>query len=80
MSEKPEPVECSKYTLDGNQVCSVVYFRPSEGIATLTVASAVGDHIYILGYNALPDNFDKDLPIAEHMINSFKFGPEAANP
>jgi hypothetical protein len=85
MNNKPniqinESVECSKYTLDGNQACSIVYFRPNENIASLTLVSAIGEDLYVLGYNAPPDNFDNSLPIAEHMINSFKFGPEAANP
>jgi hypothetical protein len=83
MNNKPniqinESVECSKYTLDGNQACSVVYFRTGENIASLTLVTAIGEDVYVVGYNALPDDFDKNLPIVEHMINSFKFGPEAA--
>lgn len=71
-----EPVECSKYTLDGNQACSVIGLGPI--VAKLQIISAIGDHVYIFTYDTFPDNFDKNLPIAEHMINSFKFGPEAA--
>jgi hypothetical protein len=75
-----EPVECSKYTLDGNQACSVIY---SHAIfATLTIMSEQGDHLYMFTYQTTKNSpsFDKYLPIAEHMINSFKFGSEAANP
>lgn len=37
----------------------------------------MGDNIYVFIYSTSKDNFDKSLPIAEHMIKSFKFGPEA---
>jgi hypothetical protein len=30
-------------------------------------------------YSTSKDNFDKSLPIAEHMIKSFKFGPQASS-
>jgi hypothetical protein len=71
-----EPVECSKYKMDGHQVCSVVDSSSSYGF--LNIVSQIGDRTYLLIYGATHDNFDKNLPIAQHMINSFKFGPEAA--
>jgi PsbP-like protein len=79
-----EPVECSKYTLDGNQACSVIYLKSSTfstelGNPLLQIISGIGDHIYIFTYGTSKDNFDKSLPIAEHMIKSFKFGPQASS-
>jgi len=79
-----EPVDCSKYTLDGNEACGVIYIKRSAFSTqlespTLQIISAIGDHIYIFTYFTSKDNFDKSLPIAEHMIKSFKFGPQASS-
>ena len=80
-----EPVECSKYTVDRNQACSVIYTKGSTfsadlGNPYLQIISAIGDNIYVFINGTSKDNFDKSLPIAQHMIKSFKFGPEAADP
>lgn len=69
-----EPVKCSKYTLDGNKACSVVYSQSLNKIATLKIISGTGDNVYSFEYATSEDNFDKNLPIAKHMIKSFKFG------
>lgn len=79
-----EPVECSKYTVDRNQACSVIYtkgstFSTDQGNPFLQIISAIGDNIYVFIYSNSKDNFDKSLPIAEHMIKSFKFGPQASS-
>jgi|SRR6478672_11043978 len=74
-------IDCIKYKLSGHNACSIIYTKPlvltsdnSIKIAILKVATIVKGSLYIIEYYALPDNFDRDLPIVEKMLSSFKTG------
>lgn len=74
-----QDIECQKYVMDGNQACSIIYSRTGDYISNIKmgvmqVASVIGGDMYIIEYDTFPDNFDKDLPIVEQMISSFKAG------
>jgi hypothetical protein len=71
-----EDLECSKYMLGGHKACSFIYsVGIAEGqIGTMHVATQVNGTLYSIAFHSSPDAFEKNLPIVEKMINSFKIG------
>ena len=71
-----EGPDCEKYTLSDNKACSIIYkrFFPSttDDNGVMQVISIINGKMYLISYSTLPFIFDKNLPIAEHMINSFR--------
>lgn len=69
-------IECSLYTLNGLEACSVIYEArgPEEGnYAGLSVDALAPDGTeYTVFYTASFDVFEHFLPVAENMIKSFQ--------
>jgi len=74
--EIERPIECSRYTLNGLQACSVIYeiSGPDIGdLATMVVDSLATDGTeYELYYKSDFDSFEHFLPTVESMIKSFQ--------
>jgi hypothetical protein len=76
--ELNEGPNCDKYTTaDGNQACYLIYTRTSSYLTSIkfaveVVGVKVGSDIYLISYTTFPDFFDKNLPIADQMISSFR--------
>jgi hypothetical protein len=73
-----QPVECGKYTLKGEQACSIIStYKQTELPGNPTVKEMDVLSIdefgvqYILIYGASKNLFDDFLPVAEEMIKSF---------
>jgi hypothetical protein len=70
-------IECSTYTLAGNQACSIVYKRTMDYLsdldfAVMQVATVEGNNAYMLTYMGSVNDFDPNLPIANETIASFQ--------
>jgi hypothetical protein len=73
--EIERPLECSRYTLNGLQACSVIYEirGPDGSFAALIVDSlAANGTEFEAYYRAAFDSFEHFLTTAEYMIESFR--------
>jgi hypothetical protein len=73
--EIERPLECTRYTLNGLQACSVIYelTGPDGSFAALAVDSvATNGTEYEAYYKASFDSFEHFLPTVENMIESFQ--------
>jgi hypothetical protein len=77
--ELNEGPTCNKLTAaDGSQECYIIYTRTPSYLSSLlklaieTAGVKSGEDMYLIGYTSLPNTFDKNLPIAEQMMTSFK--------
>jgi hypothetical protein len=70
-------MECNKYKVEGSKACSYVIglrsglpnnVLPNNVMQVLTIA---GEKAFVFTYSSLPENFDKDLPVLEKMLQSF---------
>jgi hypothetical protein len=75
-----QDVECSKYTLSGEQACSMILTNSgsaslgTKSIAILTVVTIIDGKTYAVILGAGQDEFDSYLPTFENMLASFKLG------
>ncbi len=74
--EIERPLECSTYTLNGLQACSVIYeiATPEGGssaVMRVVALSPEGDDFEVL-YGASFDSFEHFFPIAENITQSFQ--------
>jgi hypothetical protein len=71
------PTECEKYKIQGNQACSfIISSKPNPIIdrkmIMMQVMSVINGTEYALSYGNTPSDFDKELPMIDKMIASFK--------
>ena len=71
-----EDPNCDKYIVDGKKACSIVFTRTIDytseyNFPVMQIITNIKKSTYILEYYASPDNFDKNLPLAEKIIKSF---------
>jgi hypothetical protein len=72
-----QPIECSKYTINGQVACSqIVSYKLTTSpvkplIKELTVATIGDDVQYSLFYRATKNLYDHFLPVAKEMIRSY---------
>ena len=66
----------NKYTIDGNPSSfhSVQYKYKDNGLEGkfLEIFSIIDKKLFTLTYQSTNENFDKDLPVVEKIINSIK--------
>lgn len=70
-----QPIECSRYILNGQPACSYIYqlSNKDQSWVTMAVVSMLSDGtVYETYYKADVDSFKKYFPIAEEMIKTFK--------
>jgi hypothetical protein len=70
-------IECDTYSLSGNQACSIIYSRTMDytselEFAVMQVATAIGNNAFMLTYMGTVDDFDRNLPVVNQMIASFR--------
>jgi hypothetical protein len=64
--------ECERYKVDGNKACSyVIGIHNGLPNNVMQVLMIVGERVFVFTYSSLPENFDKDLPVLEGMLQSF---------
>jgi len=73
-----QPVECTKYKVDGQKACSFItansaIFPGTSGRVVMEVDSYVGGNMYALIFGSDSDKFDSVLPIYNTMIQSLHF-------
>jgi hypothetical protein len=71
------PTECERYKIQGNQACSfIVSSKPNpifdQKMIMMSVLAKINGTVYSFSYGNNPNDFDKDLPMIEKMIASFK--------
>jgi hypothetical protein len=70
-----EGVECSKYMMAGHNACSFIFSgNITVELGNMGVVTQANGTLYQISYIAEPDPFEKNLPIVEKMIRSFKIG------
>jgi hypothetical protein len=75
-----QDVECSKYTLSGEQACSTILTKSGDAslatksIAALIVAAVINGKTYAVSLGSGQDEFDSYLPTFENMLASFRLG------
>lgn len=66
----------TKYTIDGNpssfHIVKYKYEANGIGGKNMEVFSVINKNLFTLTYQSTVENFDKDLPIVERIINSIK--------
>jgi hypothetical protein len=73
-----QPVECTKYKIDGQKACSFILTKSADanmgtpGRVVMGVDSYVNGKAFALTFASNEDTFDSVLPVIERMINSFK--------
>jgi hypothetical protein len=70
--------ECVKYKIDGQKACSYIVTTigsPGARLVILHVNSFVNGHMYSFTFSGHGNTFDKDLPLMEQMLASFKSPP-----
>lgn len=70
--------ECVKYKIDGQKACSYIVTTvgsPGGRLVIMHVNSFVNGHMYSFTFSGHGDTFDKDLPLVEQMLASFKAPP-----
>jgi hypothetical protein len=71
-----QDTECTKYVIDGQKTCTMIYTEPSadgqytEKILYVTFDTEKQD--FIVSFTGPTDKFDNSLPIFEAMLNSIK--------
>ena len=70
--------ECMKYKIDGQKACSYIVTTvgsPRGRLVIMHVNSFVNGQMYSFTFSGHGDTFDKDLPLVEQMLASFKAPP-----
>jgi len=70
--------ECVKYKIDGQKACSYIVTTvgsPGGRLVIMHVNSFVNGQMYSFTFSGHGDTFDKDLPLVEQMLASFKAPP-----
>lgn len=85
VSAQPQPgysmfqePECLKYKIDGQIACSYIMTTagsPGGGLVIMHVNSFVNGQMYTFTFSGQGDTFDKDLPLVEQMLTSFRAPP-----
>jgi hypothetical protein len=71
--------ECERYKVDGSKACSYVMgirtVLPNNVLTNnvMQVLTIQGERVFVFTYRSLPENFDKDLPVLEKMLQSFSW-------
>jgi hypothetical protein len=67
-----QDIECERYMVDGSKACSYVLgVRNGSPSNIMQVPTIVGEKAFVFTYRSSPENFDKDLPVLEEMLQSF---------
>ena len=72
-----EPTECERYKVQGNKACSFIISMKLDPIIDqkgiiMQVTTLLNGTAYFFSYGNTPGDFDKDLPMIEQMIASFR--------
>jgi hypothetical protein len=67
--------ECVKYKIDGRKACSYIATTLSGGAVIMHVNSFVNGQLYLFTFSGHGDTFEKDLPLVEQMLASFRTPP-----
>ena len=75
-------IECTKYMMSGHNACSLIYSGSAlpntsfeRMFGAMAVATQVNGTLYLILFLSFPHMFQKNLPVVEKMISSFKIGP-----
>jgi metal-dependent hydrolase (beta-lactamase superfamily II) len=71
-------VECTKYKVDDNKACDMVFTGNPSGnlpVAVLQIASCVDKKMYTFTMGGSQDDFDSYLPTFDNMLASFRSPP-----
>ena len=67
-----QDTECTKYTIDGNQACSMIYTVTKDNYTQKEMDVDFHTGKQLVSITVQGSDFDKYLPIANQMLNSMK--------
>ena len=74
-----QPVECAKYKVDGQKVCSYIEVKQADtsidqdGSVVMQLITNINGKAYDITFASLESRFDSMLPIFDAMVHSLHF-------